>query len=25
LRIEGYSVKALASPETVYYFVHVCD
>jgi hypothetical protein len=25
LRIEGYSVKAAASPETVYYFVRVCD
>ncbi len=25
LRIEGYSVKAAASPETVYYFAHVCD
>ncbi|MGH7945137.1 MAG: S8 family serine peptidase [Opitutaceae bacterium] len=25
LRIEGYSVKAAATPETVYYFAHVCD
>lgn len=25
LHIEGYSVKALASPEQVYYFIHVCD
>jgi serine protease AprX len=25
LHIEGYSVQALASPEQVYYFVHVCD
>jgi serine protease AprX len=25
LRIEGYSVKAAASPETVYFFIRVCD
>lgn len=25
LHIEGYSVKALASPEQVYYFIHVCE
>jgi hypothetical protein len=23
--IHGYSVRALASPQTVYYFVRVCD